>query len=154
MSNHRGFGSYIVHLAIVLVGLGIIGSSFFKTEQRAVLRPGESVQVAGFSLTYTGLQRSTTAATLTEAADLRVSHEGQTYADLLPSKVTHRNFEDQPPTSGVAIDSIQVKDLYVVLTDYSDDGTAGFLIFLNPLVSLIWAGGPLFLLGFLICMWP
>jgi len=54
----------------------------------------------------------------------------------------------------VAIDSIQLKDLYVVLTDYSADGTAGFLVFLNPLVSLIWAGGPIFLLGFLVCMCP
>jgi len=152
--NNRRYGGYLVHLGIIVVGLGIVGSSFFKSENRVILRPGESAQVAGFTLSYQGLRRSATTDTMTVAAPLTVNSDGHRYAELFPSKVTHRNFEDQPPTSGVAIDSIQLKDLYVVLTDYSADGTAGFLVFLNPLVSLIWAGAPIFLTGFLVCMWP
>jgi len=41
-----------------------------------------------------------------------------------------------------------------VLTDYGSDGRASLLVWVNPLVSLIWAGGPLLMLGFLICLWP
>jgi cytochrome c-type biogenesis protein CcmF len=152
--NNRRYGGYVVHLGIILVGLGIVGSSFFKSENRVILQPGQSAKVAGFTLTYQGLKQSATADSSTVAAPLDVSRAGQSYPALLPSKVTHRNFEDQPPTSGVAIDSVHLQDLYVVLTDYSSNGTAGFLVFLNPLVSLIWMGGPVFLLGFLICMWP
>jgi cytochrome c-type biogenesis protein CcmF len=83
-----------------------------------------------------------------------VVRDGATYPSLNPSKVTHANFADQPPTSGVAIDTVDLKDLYVVLNDYTNDGSADLLVWVNPMVSLIWAGGPLLLLGFVICLWP
>jgi cytochrome c-type biogenesis protein CcmF len=31
---------------------------------------------------------------------------------------------------------------------------ATFRVFVNPLVSLIWVGGAIFLAGTLICVWP
>ncbi|HTE85471.1 MAG TPA: cytochrome c-type biogenesis CcmF C-terminal domain-containing protein, partial [Dehalococcoidia bacterium] len=152
--NNRRYGGYVVHLAIVLIGVGIIGSSFYKTEDMVVLSPGQSAKVQGFNLSFGSLQRTATPDALTVAAPLSVTRDGTTYPTLYPSKVTHRNFEDQPPTTGVAIDTIQLNDLYVVLTDYGTDGRASLLIWINPLVSLIWAGGPLLLLGFLVCLWP
>jgi cytochrome c-type biogenesis protein CcmF len=152
--NNRRYGGYCVHLAIVLIGFGIIGSTFYKTEDMVVLRPGQSIDLHGFSLRYQGLQRSQTIDRMTVAAPLSVSSGDETYAELRPSKVTHRNFEDQPPTSGVAIDTIRLKDLYVVLADIGTDGSASLLVWVNPLVSLIWLGGPLLLLGFAICVWP
>jgi cytochrome c-type biogenesis protein CcmF len=152
--NNRRYGGYLVHLAIVLIGFGIIGSSFYKTEDKLILRPGQSAQVRGFTLGYSGLERTSTPDATTVAAPLSVHRGGQAFPALRPSKVTHRNFEDQPPTTGVAIDTIDLKDLYVVLTDVADDGRAGLLVFVNPLVSLIWIGGPVLLAGFLICLWP
>lgn len=151
--NNRRYGGYLVHLAIVLIGVGVVGSSFFKTEQRVILNPGQTAQVGGFTLSYRGLQRSSTPDSSTVAARLAVRRGDRSYDDLRPSRVTHRNFEDQPPTSGVAIETVQLKDVYVVLTDYDDGGRAGLLVFVNPLVSLIWAGVPVLLAGFLVCMW-
>jgi cytochrome c-type biogenesis protein CcmF len=152
--NNRRYGGYIVHLGIVLIGVGIIGSSFYKTEDMIVLAPGQSATVQGFTLAFNGLKRTATPDSLTVAAPLTVMHDGTSYPPLFPSKVTHRNFEEQPPTSGVAIDTVQLKDVYVVLSDYGGDGRANLLVWVNPLVSLIWAGGPLLLLGFFICLWP
>jgi cytochrome c-type biogenesis protein CcmF len=152
--NNRRYGGYVVHLAIVLIGIGIIGSSFYKTEDMIVLAPGQSATVRGFTLSFAGLRRTVTADSLTVAAPLTVSRDGTVYASLYPGKVTHRNFEDQPPTSAVAIDTVQLRDLYVVLSDYGGDGRANLLVWVNPMVSLIWAGGPLLLLGFFICLWP
>ncbi len=152
--NNRRYGGYVVHLAIILIGVGIIGSSFYKTEDMVVLQPGQTARVQGFTLSFAGLKRSATADSMTVAAPLTVVRDGTAYPTLMPSKVTHRNFEDQPPTSGVAIDTVQLKDLYVVLSDYTNDGRADLLVWVNPMVSLIWAGGPLLLLGFLICLWP
>jgi cytochrome c-type biogenesis protein CcmF len=152
--NNRRYGGYVVHLAIILIGVGIIGSSFYKTEDMVVLSPGQTTTVQGFHLTFSALNRTATPDSLTVAAPLTVTRDGVAYPTLNPSKVTHRNFEDQPPTTGVAIDTIQLKDLYVVLTDYGSDGRANYLVWVNPMVSLIWAGGPLLLLGFVICFWP
>jgi cytochrome c-type biogenesis protein CcmF len=119
-----------------------------------VLSPGQTTTVQGFHLTFSALNRTATPDSLTVAAPLTVTRDGVAYPTLNPSKVTHRNFEDQPPTTGVSIDTIQLKDLYVVLTDYGSDGRANYLVWVNPMVSLIWAGGPLLLLGFVICFWP
>jgi cytochrome c-type biogenesis protein CcmF len=152
--NNRRYGGYVVHLGIVLIGIGIIGSSFYKTEDMLVLAPGQTTTVQGFTLTFSGLMRTASTDSLTVAAPLTVRRDDTVYPTLYPSKVTHRNFEDQPPTSGVAIDTVQLKDLYVVLSDYGGDGRANLLVWVNPLVSLIWAGGPVLLLGFFICLWP
>ncbi len=152
--NNRRYGGYIVHLAIVLIGVGVIGSSFYKTEDMLVMQPGQTAHVQGFALTFHGLQRSTTADSTTVAALLAVTRNGATAPALRPSKVTHANFADQPPTSGVAIDTVDLKDLYVVLNQYTGDGNADLLVWVNPAVSLIWAGAPLLLLGFVICLWP
>jgi cytochrome c-type biogenesis protein CcmF len=155
--NNRRYGGYIVHLAIVLIGLGLIGSSFYKVEEKDVLAPGQSAQMQGFTLTFQGLKQSSGPDTTTLAAPLVVSQGGHALGTLTPTRVTHLNIAEGDfgqTSSGVAINTIHLKDLYVVLSDTTPGGNASLLIFINPLVSLIWAGGPLLLLGFLICFWP
>src|SRR6266404_2717410 len=53
--NRRRYGGYIVHAAIVLLAIGIAGSSAYQTVHEHVLRPGQSIKAAGYTLTYTGL---------------------------------------------------------------------------------------------------
>ena len=53
--NRRRYGGYIVHAAIVLLAIGIAGSSAYQTQREQVLRPGQSIEAAGYTLTYTGL---------------------------------------------------------------------------------------------------
>ncbi|MGI8550599.1 MAG: cytochrome c-type biogenesis CcmF C-terminal domain-containing protein, partial [Dehalococcoidia bacterium] len=152
--NNRRYGGYVVHLAIVMIGVGIIGSSFYKTEENVVLRPGETANVQEFSLQFSGLQHSTGPDTQTVSAPLRIAEEGHPAGTLVPTKVTHLNFAGQPPVTGVSIDTIHLKDLYIVLSRVNDNGSIDLLVFVNPLVSLIWLGGPLLLGGFLLCFWP
>src|SRR5438067_10429327 len=56
--NRRRYGGYIVHAAIVLLAVGIAGSSAYQTIRERSLRPGQSMEVAGYTLTY--LNRETT----------------------------------------------------------------------------------------------
>jgi len=70
--NNRRYGGYVVHLAIILIGVGVIGSTFYKTEEKVVLRPGQSMQVQDFTLTFNPLQHSASQATDTVAAPLVV----------------------------------------------------------------------------------
>ena len=39
-ANRPRYGGYIVHIAIVLIAIGIIGSSFYNVEKEATLMPG------------------------------------------------------------------------------------------------------------------
>jgi cytochrome c-type biogenesis protein CcmF len=47
----------------------------------------------------------------------------------------------------VAISSSPVADVYVVLAGTNSDGSASFRIFVNPLVTWIWAGGAIIIVG-------
>ena len=53
--NRRRYGGYIVHAAVVLLAIGIAGSSAYQTQREQILRPGQSMEAAGYTLTYTGL---------------------------------------------------------------------------------------------------
>jgi cytochrome c-type biogenesis protein CcmF len=84
-----------------------------------------------------------------------VQADGQPLDVLRPGKHTFVNWEQQP-TSSIAILTTWpwLEDLYVVLVAANDDGSASLQVFVNPLVSLLWLGGLLFLAGTVIAAWP
>jgi cytochrome c-type biogenesis protein CcmF len=66
------------------------------------------------------------------------------------------NFPQQPSTK-VGLRSTPFEDLYVVLAGWDGDGATAkvsLAVFVNPLVSWIWAGGVLLLLGTVVTLWP
>jgi cytochrome c-type biogenesis protein CcmF len=50
--NKRRYGGYIVHMGMVVIFIGIAGSSAYRSEKIATLLPGESMDIAGYSLRY------------------------------------------------------------------------------------------------------
>jgi cytochrome c-type biogenesis protein CcmF len=72
---------------------------------------------------------------------------------MRPDRRFYRNFERQPSTS-VAIRTTPLEDLYVVVTGWEADGSASFMVFVNPLVIWLWLGGLVAVAGTLIAIWP
>src|SRR5207248_986421 len=68
---------------------------------------------------------------------------------LQPYRVSYASLGGQSLTR-VAIRSTPLEDLYVVLAGTEPDGSAAFALFVNPLVTWIWAGAALLVLGVLI----
>jgi cytochrome c-type biogenesis protein CcmF len=151
----RRYGGYVVHLGVLLVALGVIGSSFYQVERTATLARGESVQVGRYTFTHNGLSARTEPGVLIAAAELAVTGDGARLESLWPERRVHRNWEQQPVT-GVAYRTVGpwLDDLYVLLTGLDESGRATFRIFVNPLVSLLWVGGLFFVVGTLIVGWP
>src|SRR6185437_7490604 len=54
--NRRRYGGYIVHAAILLLAIGIAGSSAYQTVREQALKPGQSMELAGYTLRYDTLQ--------------------------------------------------------------------------------------------------
>src|SRR6184192_1066330 len=48
--NRRRYGGYLVHAAIVLLAIGIAGSSAYQTVRERGLKPGGSLTVSGYTL--------------------------------------------------------------------------------------------------------
>jgi cytochrome c-type biogenesis protein CcmF len=148
--NNRRYGGYIVHLAILLIGAGAVGSQIYQQQTQAALAPGQSVTLAGYTITAQGTQTMQQPGVKVVGATLSVN--GQS---LRAEKQYFDNFPQQPSTK-VGLRSTPFEDLYVVLSDWNGDGPTAqvsLAVFVNPLVSWIWAGGVLLLLGTLITLW-
>jgi cytochrome c-type biogenesis protein CcmF len=149
--NNRRYGGYIVHLAILLIGAGAVGSQVYQQQTQATLAPGQSVSLAGYTVTANGIQASSLPGLKSVQGVLSVNG-----TDLRPEKQFFDNFPQQS-TTRVGLRSTPFEDLYVVLGGWDGDGPTAkvsLAIFVNPLVSWIWAGGVLLLLGTLVCLWP
>jgi cytochrome c-type biogenesis protein CcmF len=151
--NNRRYGGYVVHLGVIVIAAAVTGSSFYQVERQAKLRPGEALEVGSYRLTYNGLREHREPGARVVGADLAIESDGRAVGGMTPDKRFYRNFERQPSTS-VAIRSTPLEDLYVVLVGWDPDGSASFLVFVNPLVAWLWVGGVVAVLGAFVALWP
>ena len=151
-SNRPRYGGYIVHIAIILIAIGVIGSSFYSAEKEAILMPDESMTIKHYTLTYESIDSFETESKMVVMATLSVYNQGKLIGRLTPEKYFHRSYEQ--PVTEVAIRATLLEDLYVILVGWDEDGTATFKVLVNPLVSWIWIGGGVLVLGGLIAFWP
>ena len=147
------YGGYLVHLGLVMLAVGIIGSHFFQVQQDAVLKPGQEMNVAGYKLVYFGNIDRTYPDVEILTAQLQVWHDGQLQQFIYPGRQLYTSFADQP-TSLISITTYNLTDLYVFLADWNGVSQATIRVFVNPLVPLVWLGGIVMLLGGIICWWP
>jgi cytochrome c-type biogenesis protein CcmF len=151
--NSRRYGGYIVHLAVAIMALGVIGSHFFQTERQFVMEPGETGEIGAYQVTFQGLEERQTADASVIAAVVDVARNGEHRGTVEAYRFFYRNFEDQP-TAEMGVMTIGIDDVYVVLDRWEDTGTVGLRVFINPMVSWIWIGGGVFVLGMLTLFWP
>ena len=151
-ANRPRYGGYIVHIAIILIAIGVVGSSAYGMEKEATLIPGESIAIKNYTLTYDNIDLYETQSKLVVTATLSVYNHGKLIGKLTPEKYFHRSYEQA--VTEVAIRSTPLEDLYVILVGRDEDGTAAFKVLVNPLVNWIWIGGGVFLLGGLVAFWP
>ena len=151
-ANKPRYGGYIVHLAIIFITIGVIGSSFYGVEKEATLIPGESITIKGYTLTYDNLDHYETQSKRVVTATLSVYNGEELIGKLVPEKYFHRSYEQA--VTEVAIRTTLLEDLYVILVAWDEDGATAFKVLVNPLVNWIWIGGVVFVIGGLIAFWP
>src|SRR6202022_896344 len=139
--RRRLYGAYLAHLGLAVLVTGIAASHFWQQEKDVTLAPGEQVTVAGYTLTYAGTVERQLAAHPELVGAMRFG--GTT---LEPARATYAGLGGQSLTH-VAISTTPVADVYVVLAGASNDGSASFRIFVNPLVTWIWAGATIIIVG-------
>lgn len=149
--NPRRYGGYVVHLGMMAIFAGITGSSVFQTQVESTLKPGEVAQVKDYWVQFGRIGSREDAHLRAQSADLQIRQAGREIAMLYPERRLYRNPEQ--PTTEVAIRSTLTEDLYVILAGVNENGSATFRFYVNPLVSWIWIGGVIFVLGALICLW-
>jgi len=151
-TSTRRSGAHIVHLGIVLIAVGITGSSIYQDEVQVALVPGQAVDVHGYTLVYQDLASTMTSARQQVTAVVDVYRGSKKVATLRPQKDVYWNIEQW--VTEVAIRSTLKEDLYLILAGFEQDKTASFRVLINPLVIWLWIGGAVLLVGGVVAWWP
>jgi cytochrome c-type biogenesis protein CcmF len=152
--NRRRYGGYLVHAAIALMAVAVAISSTLSSQTTATLKPGESVQLGGYTLTNDRLVVEPL------ASDRRVIETRAEMSYSGPQSGQLATALRQYPSSVQAIATPAVRtslgeDLYVtLLASDSSTGTVTVRVFLNPMVVWIWIGGFFVGVGSVFAIWP
>jgi len=132
------FGTTLGHLGLGLTVLGIAATSGYESERVAAMAPGDSVEIAGYALTFDGAAPRQGPNYREEVAHFTVRAGGVTIAELDPAKRVYPS--RQMPTTEAAILTRGFSQLYLTLGDVGDDGRFAVRVYHKPLVTLIWLG--------------
>ena len=152
-SNHRRYGGQLVHVGILLIVIGVIGSSVFSNDQTVQFQPGERKSIAGRTVEFVSLDEVREPNFTAVAATVRVTGPDGSTVTLRPQ----RRFYDktEQPNAEVAIESSWRQDLYVNLAGWESGGAlTAIQVIVNPLVSLMWTGGIVMIIGGVFCVTP
>jgi cytochrome c-type biogenesis protein CcmF len=150
--NTRRYGGYLVHIGVVIVVIGLAGAAFNKnTEKELALH--DSMSVGPYTLQCVGFTQDSNANYDSDYAVLDVYRNGKKQFQMAPEKRVY--LVSRQPQTMVAIHSVPSWDLYVVFEGTNPDtGQPIIKAFLNPLVSWIWGGVVLIVLGTFVALVP
>ncbi len=151
-ANRPRYGGYIAHLAVVLLALGIIGSSFYDIQQDVILAPGAETKVGGYTVKYLGSRTQERADRAEFFNDVEVTTQNGEVFRMTTWRAFYPDF--RMAATRPAIRSTPVDDLYIVSSETLEDGRVAFRILVNPLVWWMWLAGPVLILGTVVALWP
>jgi cytochrome c-type biogenesis protein CcmF len=152
--NRRRYGGYVVHAAIVLLAIGVVGSSAYDKVREQKLRPGQTMAIGNYRLTYRALVNRQGPNATEYRALVDVRRGGSSLGTISSGKNEYRAEQQQSNEVGIRSDHLTGEDLFVITDQINTDQSVVFKVLVKPLVNLIWLSGFIFLAGSLIALWP
>ncbi len=138
------YGMTLAHVGLAVTLAGIAASAW-QQERIEIMKPGDDVPIAGYTLRLDAVDKVQGPNFTAERADVIVGKGGSVVAEMHPEK---RFFPLQQMSTGVtAIKTNLLADLYLALGD--SDGKGGWTVraWWKPLVPWIWIGAVMMALG-------
>jgi cytochrome c-type biogenesis protein CcmF len=152
LRHNRRYGGFIVHLGILIIALGVMGSHAWSVQIETTLHRGETAELAGYRFRFDGLTAVEESNHFKVIGAFTVSN-GKVLGVLRPAKKFYP--QEQAPIAYVDYRLGLREDLYLVLGDFARDGSqATIKLQVNRLVSWIWIGGLVLTLGALLAILP
>ena len=152
MNTKRRYGGYLIHISIVMIFIGITGSSAYNTEAEAKLAKGDSMKIENFTLTYSDFFEKQNALKYSGIAVLDVEKNGKYVGQIRPEKA--KFFNSEQPMSEVALRMTLSEDLYVILGGFNEARDIWITARINPLINWMWLGGIMMILGTAVALFP
>ena len=152
--NRRRYGGYVVHAAVVLLAIGVAGSSAYQTVREAKLAPGQSMRAGGYTAVYRSIGTRSGPNDQEIRATVDLYRGRERVATVYPGK--NRYFAERQVSNEMAIhtDWLRAEDVDLIADQVNRDGSVYFKVLVKPLVNLIWLAGLVFLVGSVIALWP
>ena len=132
------FGTALAHFGVGMMVIGIIATSAYQTERVLLMKIGDTVDVAGYDLTFNGAKAGQGPNYKEQIGDFTVQRGGSLVTTLQPEK---RLYDAPPqPTTEAGIYNAWTGDLYVVLGDEQTSGGWAVRAYFHPFVRFIWLG--------------
>jgi cytochrome c-type biogenesis protein CcmF len=85
-------------------------------------------------------------------ANINVYRDGEPIGTLRPWYAFYPDFRQASVRAGIR--STPVEDLYIVPSEFLEDGRLVVRVSINPLAWWLWIAGPIFLVGTMVAVWP
>jgi len=145
------WGMTLAHGGLGVIVFGMIGSTVWGLESIQVMKPGEHVEVAGYTYTFQGVREAQGPNYIATVGTMEVTRNAQPYTVLYPENRVYP--VENRPTTEAAIETTLAADLYVALGN-EDAATGGFVvrIYHKPLVVWMWIGAMMLVLGSIVSL--
>jgi cytochrome c-type biogenesis protein CcmF len=144
------WGMSFAHAGMAIVVAGITGSSAWTVEKIENVKPGGSVDLAGYTVALDAVKDARGPDYLATRADIRLMKGDKLIAAMHPEK---RFFPlENGNQTDVAIRTNLLADVYAVIGDADGKGSYTLRLYYNPLVPWIWLGAMLMAFGGLVSL--
>jgi len=148
----RRYGGYLVHLGIIMLFVGIAGSSAYNTEAESKLARGESMTINHYQITYADFRDFRNDLKVGGIAILDIKKNGKHVGWLRPEKA--KFYKSDQPMSEVSLRMTLAEDLYIVLAGFDENRNIWITARVNPLINWMWLGGLVMILGTGVALFP
>jgi cytochrome c-type biogenesis protein CcmF len=149
----RRYSGYLIHVGVVMIFLSIVGTTAYKQEKELTLQKGESTTIGDYQIVYNRMGERHEKRHDVLFAEMEIFRDGKSLGKLFPqSHVYKSSMRESQRTSEIDLRSTLKEDLYISLASYQNDGSATFVIMLNPLMNWMWIGGFIITVGIVIIL--
>jgi len=143
----------VVHFGVIIMGLGIVFSSFYQRQAETVINQGQSIQFDRYILDVGNIKFKEFVNYVSAYVPVKVYKENKYIVTLNPERRFYKNREES--FGEVAIYSKISHDLYLILASYSKpENYVGLQVIIQPFISFVWIGFLIIVIGGIINFLP
>ncbi|MBP05483.1 MAG: hypothetical protein CL728_01910 [Chloroflexi bacterium] len=152
-SNRGRNGGYIVHLAILALAFGVVGTKFYDQRIDTNISISEEVTFKNYNIYFESIDQEINNGNSVTKANFSIYNNEKKFIGKIEAMHSYYpNYNQISVRSGILTNPIE--DLYIIPKDFIDENRMTVRIAVNPLAWWIWASGPILLIGTVVTLWP
>ncbi len=148
-------GGLITHLGIAVTVIGLVGSSMYVAALSKSIKdkPGVNFKVGEMKFTYKGLKKIQGDARQINRTTLEITGKNGVALGTVAPEYVYYEVREQPGMNA-DIKYEPFRDVFIVFQGQNQQLELIFQVKVNPLISFVWAGSALLVLGIIVSVLP